>query len=157
LSEQGFMIVIFTNQGGVAIGKCMPADLKRKFIDIQKKVGVDMYFFAASGNSKDPNNKMRKPTTGLFDLAKQLLKIDSVDMDQSFYCGDAAGRRNDHTNDDILFSINIGLKFYTPEMLFENKPIDFKVVSGVKLDKKYQKEEKKVDSIMDSLQIEMFK
>jgi bifunctional polynucleotide phosphatase/kinase len=51
-------------------------------------------------------------------LVKNILKNNNIDKEKSFYCGDAAGRVNDHSNDDILFSTNIGLKFYSPEMLF---------------------------------------
>lgn len=41
-----------------------------------------------------------------------------MDMDNSFYCGDAAGRKTDFSSDDMLASISFGLTFYTPEMLF---------------------------------------
>ena len=65
----------------------------------------------------------------------------------SFYCGDAAGRKqkpfNDFSNDDLLFSINLGLKFYTPEMLFLGEKINFKEIQGVKLDQEFQKKEEK--------------
>ena len=43
---------------------------------------------------------------------------------ESFYCGDQAGRPRrynrepDLTADDYMFSINIGLRFYTPEKFF---------------------------------------
>lgn len=66
-------------------------------------------------------------------------------MAESIYCGDAAGRKADFSNDDLLFSINLGLKFYTPEMLFHGDPLNFPTVPGVKLEAKYAKieEEKK--------------
>lgn len=49
-----------------------------------------------------------------------------VDMNQSFYCGDAAGRvanwapgkKKDHSLADKLFAENLELKFYTPEQFF---------------------------------------
>ena len=47
-----------------------------------------------------------------------------VDMDKSFYCGDAAGRaatktrKKDFSNTDKLFAIACGLKFLTPEEYF---------------------------------------
>jgi len=37
----------------------------------------------------------------------------------------------------LLFAINVGLPFETPEMLFDGQPLNFEVVSGVKVDKKY--------------------
>lgn len=47
-------------------------------------------------------------------------------MDESFYCGDAAGRlakwapgkKKDHSMADKLLAENLGLKFYTPEQFF---------------------------------------
>lgn len=49
-----------------------------------------------------------------------------IDIDSSFYCGDAAGRvanwapgrKKDHSMADILLADNLGLKFYTPEQFF---------------------------------------
>lgn len=47
-----------------------------------------------------------------------------VDLDQSFYVGDAAGRPADgiHPKDfscsDRKFASNVGIKFYTPEEYF---------------------------------------
>ncbi|KAI8442524.1 hypothetical protein MSG28_006001, partial [Choristoneura fumiferana] len=49
-----------------------------------------------------------------------------VDMDKSFYCGDAAGRvanwapgkKKDHSMADKLMAENLGLKFDTPEQFF---------------------------------------
>ena len=60
----------------------------------------------------------------------ELLKLNTdkeIDMKKSFYCGDAAGRKknklvnrkkNDFSNSDYLFALNLGIEFYTPERLF---------------------------------------
>lgn len=37
-------------------------------------------------------------------------------MDRSFFVGDAAGRKGDHSDVDRKFSDNAGLKFHTPEV-----------------------------------------
>lgn len=67
----------------------------------------------------------------------------NIDMESSFYCGDAAGRTQapfkDFSNDDLLYSVNLGLKFYTPEMLFKNEPLNFKIVPGAKIDPEFKK------------------
>jgi bifunctional polynucleotide phosphatase/kinase len=57
-----------------------------------------------------------------------LQKNDNIDIDHddSFYCGDAAGRvanwapgkKKDHSMADKLMAENLGIKFYTPEQFF---------------------------------------
>lgn len=83
----------------------------------------------------------RKPKKGLWTvLCDQIMKVkqSEIDKDSSFYCGDAAGRKqkpfNDFSNDDLLFSITLGIKFYTPEMLFLDEDMNFKEVPGIILD-----------------------
>lgn len=52
-------------------------------------------------------------------------------MDNSFYCGDAAGRlanwapgkKKDHSMADKLFAENLGLKFWLPEQFFLGHPL----------------------------------
>ena len=54
-----------------------------------------------------------------------------IDMTESFYCGDAAGRtaawnlnpktKKDFSCSDRLFALNIGIKFFTPEEFFMSK------------------------------------
>ena len=47
-----------------------------------------------------------------------------IDVEDSFYVGDAAGRKNvhggrdDHSDSDIKFARAIGCQFYTPEEFF---------------------------------------
>ena len=41
-----------------------------------------------------------------------------IDMDQSFYVGDAAGRPNDFLDSDKVFADNIKLEFKVPEQVF---------------------------------------
>lgn len=53
--------------------------------------------------------------------------LDHFDHKNSFYVGDAAGRRNDHSDCDLKLAVNMGIAFYTPEMFFANKTIDYKL------------------------------
>jgi len=39
-----------------------------------------------------------------------------VDMAESYFVGDAAGRPNDHSGTDRKWAMNAGLKFHTPEV-----------------------------------------
>lgn len=81
-----------------------------------------MLFLAAIAK----NDKHRKPSTGMFAYFES--KYGVVNKDESFYCGDAAGRpatpdaKKDFSADDLKFAWNIGLKFETPESLFLGKP-----------------------------------
>ncbi|GMP65841.1 hypothetical protein CsSME_00026467 [Camellia sinensis var. sinensis] len=51
-------------------------------------------------------------------LAFQLIWISYF---PSFYVGDAAGRKDDHSDADIKFAQAVGLKFYVPEEYFDVK------------------------------------
>ena len=69
----------------------------------------------------------RKPRPGFWEYL-QKYKNDGleIDMKNSFYCGDAAGRirikgKKDFSCSDRLFAKNVGVKFYVPEELFLNK------------------------------------
>jgi histidinol phosphatase-like enzyme len=44
-----------------------------------------------------------------------------VDMEESFMCGDAAGRDEDHSDADVHFAVNLGIRFFTPEEVFLNE------------------------------------
>ena len=57
LVADGFRIVVFTNQGGVSIGKRTVGDLKTQFTAMQEKFKLPMTFLAATGGSADPHRK----------------------------------------------------------------------------------------------------
>jgi bifunctional polynucleotide phosphatase/kinase len=46
-------------------------------------------------------------------------------LENSFYVGDAAGRKNDFSNSDINFANNIKIKFLLPEEFIQNKTIKY--------------------------------
>ena len=61
----------------------------------------------------------RKPNTG----AWQALKDDwndgmDIDISASFYVGDAAGRRTDHSDSDKAFAQALGLPFFNETQFF---------------------------------------
>lgn len=147
-AKNDYQLAIFSNQAGVASGKIKPDDLIEKYKNIQKAVGAPMYFFAATGKAKRVEEDVylgyRKPYAGLFNMMKkEIFKTNAVDLAASFYCGDAAGRKGDHSNDDALFSINIGVKFFSPEMLWDVEPANFPLLPGLKIDPEYIKEKDK--------------
>lgn len=119
-AQKGFKIIIFTNQAGVESGKVTISDLQKKFKLIQEYLGIPIIFLAAT-----QSDKFRKPAVGMWELLKdRIFKGSKIDMGESFYCGDAAGRpatatrKKDFTDTDIKFAANVGLKFYTPEQFF---------------------------------------
>ena len=58
----------------------------------------------------------------MWDAITILLKEEgvTVNKEESFFVGDAAGRKKDHSACDHKFATNIGLKFHTPEVGFSS-------------------------------------
>lgn len=113
LNNLGFKLVIFSNQLG--IGKHMSiTDMVRKCKNITKLINLPLTFYLSI---QDDIN--RKPRIGMWTemITEQYF---NVDVDNSFYCGDAAGRSSDFSITDYKFALNLNLKFYTPEQLFDN-------------------------------------
>ncbi|XP_064610929.1 bifunctional polynucleotide phosphatase/kinase-like isoform X2 [Liolophura sinensis] len=132
LHNDGYKVVFFTNQLGVERGKTKVEDLKTKFAGVVKRVDVPVQILVSTGSGV-----CRKPATGMWDfLSQQANDGIEVDIDTSFYVGDAAGRadkwspgkKKDFSCSDRLFALNIGLKFFTPEEYFQGwKPAPFKL------------------------------
>lgn len=122
LYNDNYNIVIITNQSKVEDDKKYETEIKTKIENIINELGVPIKVLIAT-----KQNYYRKPSTGCWELINQFAKLHNIviDNNQSFYCGDAAGRvykkNKDHSNSDYLFALNCKLKFYTPEMLFLNK------------------------------------
>ena len=119
-NENGFKIVIFTNQGGIFAGHFKETWLKEKLSLMYEDLGVPFVVFAALGK-----DKYRKPGRGSWDmLVKEKNDGVEIDMKESLFCGDAAGRKKtktrkrDFSDGDKGFAIRTGLKFYVPEEFF---------------------------------------
>ena len=100
-----------------------------------------MIFLAAIGRTDDA---FRKPNLNMFlYLEKELNGGKKFDRDASFFCGDAAGRKQveatkrDFSADDLLFAKALGVKFYTPELYYFGKD-DRMNENGQKLEKAHQ-------------------
>ena len=93
LYEEGYKVVIFTNQKGISTGNTKAEDIKTKIEDIGKDVGIQMQAIIAT-----EDDEFRKPGTKMWDLF--LTHNDGkVDMKNSFFCGDAAGRKDGKKKD----------------------------------------------------------
>ncbi|KAI3843296.1 hypothetical protein MKX03_025527 [Papaver bracteatum] len=153
LYKDGYKLVIFTNESNIERWKNkrqVAIDYKigrlKNFID-RVKVPIQVFIACGFDNSAKGKDLFRKPNTGMWRLMEQQFNSGiPIDMDQSFYVGDAAGRKDDHSDADIKFAevildflvhfcfplVNtmltskrtdlclqaIGLKFYLPEDFF---------------------------------------
>eukprot|EP01097_Dermamoeba_algensis_P011417 TRINITY_DN884_c0_g1_i2.p1 TRINITY_DN884_c0_g1~~TRINITY_DN884_c0_g1_i2.p1 ORF type:complete len:291 (+),score=75.39 TRINITY_DN884_c0_g1_i2:98-970(+) len=130
LHADGFRIVIFTNQGGIEKGKQKQSDITGKIDDLAAELGIPIQALIATATD---GNRKPHPTMWKF-FIKNLNGGVEPDMSESFYCGDAAGRKEgwapgrkkDFSSGDRAFALNCGLKFYTPEEYFlKEKPVPF--------------------------------
>ena len=117
LLKEGFCVIIISNQAGMSKGKTDQGEWIKKINDVQKYIGVPLKIYAI----KD-NNIFRKPYPTIWNKLKEQIIIDHK---ESFYCGDACGRKGDHSDTDYKFALNIGVRFVLPEVLFDNKDAPF--------------------------------
>ncbi|XP_041979634.1 uncharacterized protein F21D5.5 [Aricia agestis] len=120
--DEGYKIVILSNQSPIGSGRVKLEDFKVKIEKIVEKLNVPVQAYLATGKGF-----YRKPGIGMWKVLSEK-KNDGIeiDMKSSFYCGDAAGRlanwapgkKKDHSMADILFAENLNLTFYTPEQFF---------------------------------------
>lgn len=129
LHSDGYKIVIFTNQASIGSGRLSAKHFLYKIKNITQRIGVPMQIFVAT-----TNDKYRKPMIGMWQRLEQKNDLVSIDKDNSFFVGDAAGRatnwahgkKKDHSSADRLLALNLSLKFQTPEEHFLNqKPAPF--------------------------------
>ncbi|XP_053642699.1 uncharacterized protein F21D5.5 [Cherax quadricarinatus] len=120
LHEDGYKLVIFTNQAGIAAGKHTVAGVQKKISNIISKFGVPFQVFVSTGKGN-----YRKPALGMWNFLKNEANggVD-IDMKESMFIGDAAGRpaegkkKKDFSFSDRLFALNMGIQFFTPEEHF---------------------------------------
>ncbi|KAF2726762.1 PNK3P-domain-containing protein [Polyplosphaeria fusca] len=141
LYEDGYLVAVISNQGGISLKsdpKTVKSDQKR-LADFKGKVSAVLNqldlpvisVYAATGR-----DLYRKPRTGMwhellddFDMDH----ADTVDLENSFFVGDAGGRDaiaggapKDHSCVDRDFAANVGIPFRTPEEYFlHEKPRPF--------------------------------
>lgn len=118
--DENYSVVVFTNQGGIGLGKVKPNDFKAKVDSIQNSLEVPLLVIAAT-----ESDKYRKPSKGMWEyFINNYNKGKKVIMSDSYYVGDAAGRpaakgrKKDFSDTDYKFAVNVGLKFKTPEQFF---------------------------------------
>jgi bifunctional polynucleotide phosphatase/kinase len=108
LYNDGYSIVVVSNQAGIADGKQSGDAWIEKLNAIVKELDIEMKVFCSTSK-----NKYRKP---LPTFREEFFP--EITNKESFYCGDAVGRKGDFSDTDYKFAINAKLNFYTPEHLF---------------------------------------
>lgn len=107
--NDGYMIVIFTNQS---------KSWKHEQIQIvAKTIEIPIFIVVATDKSK------YKPNPLLFNL---FIGDKEIDKENSFFVGDAIGRKSDFSDSDKIFAENIGIPCHSPETTFDMKS-DFTV------------------------------
>uniref|UniRef100_A0A6C0LVD7 Uncharacterized protein n=1 Tax=viral metagenome TaxID=1070528 RepID=A0A6C0LVD7_9ZZZZ len=148
LVNNNYLIIIFSNQVGLFINKNINMVMWKKMIENLSKImmkDIEHYYFAIYVSKM--HDLYRKPNLGLWNLMKSDLKNNfSFDAKKiklriskkSFFCGDAAGRKQasflkkrihplakkgDFSDTDYKFALNIKIDFITPDDFYlDNSP-----------------------------------
>lgn len=142
VSDERYVMVIFTNQGGVVASEGL--DPSKSYLNFTSRVNQMVASLKSSleteilvfASPKRPGGKghriisseadhklMRKPETGMWKKLETYVKEAlgenyDLDLQQSFFVGDAAGRDGDFLDSDKRFAESNGVKFDVPEDYF---------------------------------------
>lgn len=109
--DKGYRIGIITNQKPWPKNNIQNIDARlTEVYSVLSQIIPDVLILAANAETE-----YRKPNVGWLNVIH--IKSGTI------YCGDAAGRPDDFSNDDIQFAHNIGVPFYLPEQLFPSTNI----------------------------------
>ncbi|XP_071850455.1 uncharacterized protein F21D5.5-like [Apostichopus japonicus] len=134
--DDGFKIIIFTNQRGMEKGHTTPAGFMTKIEDIITALDIPIQTFVSTGETH-----YRKPGSLMWEhMLKSHNDGIAVDTKESYYVGDAAGRAKNWAPDkprdfscsDRMFAVNAGIDFFTPEEYFygeDKAPFEWRSVN----------------------------
>ena len=109
LVKEGYNFVIISNQMGVSYRFMTLKQVKTKFENIVRH--IDQPCVALLCTSQD---RGRKPAIGMLEFYRTI-NTTKLDLQQSFYVGDAMGRPRDHSAADLLFAFNCRMPFVAIE------------------------------------------
>jgi bifunctional polynucleotide phosphatase/kinase len=104
------MIVIFTNQSKK--WKCDQIQM------VMKQLEIPLFVVIATDEAE------YNPNPILFNIP---FEGNNINKEESFFVGDALGRKSDFSDSDKVFADNIGIKCYSPEDIFTNKSDTFEI------------------------------
>jgi DNA 3'-phosphatase len=125
--DKGYMIVLMTNQN-IARKQQFRINRVNAIVNVlHSYLGDNLVAMAAI-----KEDRFRKPNPGMWQALNSI--IGDKEITNIFYCGDAAGRPTDYLSknkdedgnkiparSDKEFAENVGITFYTPEMIFKPK------------------------------------
>jgi bifunctional polynucleotide phosphatase/kinase len=123
LYKNRYTICIFSNQTEKKIDNTL-----LKITSMAKDINVPLNFFFSI-----KNDIYRKPRTGMWKKLRELVTY-KINIHESFFCGDAAGRyingKKDFANTDYQFAKNNKLIFKVPEQVFLNEHVNLEPLSN---------------------------
>ena len=114
--DNEYMLVVFTNQS--KNWKCDQIKL------VIESLNIPMFIVIARVKSE------YKPNIILFDT---LFKNNMINKSESFFIGDALGRKTDFSDSDKVFAENIGIQYFPPEKIFMINKYRQYDISSIKL------------------------
>jgi len=108
--EDGYMIVVFSNQSKK--WKCEQIEM------VMKQLEIPLFVVIATEKSE------YKPNPILFNTP---FGENTINEEESFFVGDALGRKSDFSDSDKVFAENIGITWYSPEDIFIDKDAVFEL------------------------------
>ena len=122
LHENGYKIVIFSNQGMVksAVDGKKAGQIRKRLEIFAKEIdGAKFDFYAATQSGEKDVKGYRKPNVSMWREMLSRREGASTTLTSTFYVGDAANRPQDHSDADVAFARNCEVKFFVPEQFFE--------------------------------------
>jgi len=113
---KSYRIIIITNQKSTPKKKLLNANIARQRIDkMESDLGINEVLEAVVLTG---NDVFRKPSPFIWSFLRKYTEQKPEDI---IYIGDAAGRTGDFSDSDLKLSLNLKMKFSTPEVAYQDQ------------------------------------